>query len=76
MPSQLEASQATDHASPAMQKAEDLTLSLNSTRRTPKAVPVYSTDDLFNGSREIEIEHNGEIYRLRITRQGKLILNK
>jgi hemin uptake protein HemP len=43
---------------------------------TPKSAPAYTTDSLFKGTREIEIEHNGEVYRLRITRQGKLILNK
>ncbi|MHB0973165.1 MAG: hemin uptake protein HemP [Thiobacillus sp.] len=33
-------------------------------------------DLLFRGSQEILINHNGEIYRLRITRNGKLILTK
>jgi hemin uptake protein HemP len=33
-------------------------------------------DLLFRGSQEILITHNGEIYRLRITRNGKLILTK
>ena len=42
----------------------------------PQRTTAYSTAELFGGAREIEIEHNGEIYRLRITRQGKLILNK
>jgi hemin uptake protein HemP len=28
------------------------------------------------GSREILINHHGEIYRLRLTRNDKLILNK
>ena len=31
---------------------------------------------LFAGEHEIGIVHAGETYRLRITRQGKLILNK
>lgn len=31
---------------------------------------------LFKGATEIVIEHDGAKYRLRITRQGKLILNK
>jgi len=31
---------------------------------------------LFNGATEIVIDHEGAKYRLRITRQGKLILNK
>jgi hemin uptake protein HemP len=59
-----------------MQRAEELNQSLEPVSRMPRGVAVYSTENLFNGGREIEIEHNGEIYRLRITRQGKLILNK
>ncbi|MFC6490835.1 hemin uptake protein HemP [Nitratireductor sp. GCM10026969] len=35
-----------------------------------------SSIDLFRGRREIAIEHAGSLYRLKITRQGKLILNK
>ena len=35
-----------------------------------------STDELFNGTRELIIEHTGEEYRLRITSKGKLILTK
>src|SRR3954447_14303051 len=35
-----------------------------------------TTENLFQGSREIGIEHYGSLYRLKITRQGKLILNK
>ncbi len=31
---------------------------------------------LFRGANEIVIDHEGAKYRLRITRQGKLILNK
>jgi len=36
----------------------------------------YTTAQLFSTAREIAIEHEGATYRLRITRQGKLILNK
>ena len=32
--------------------------------------------DLFIGVREIIIEHGGEVYRLRLTAQNKLILTK
>jgi hemin uptake protein HemP len=32
--------------------------------------------ELFGMAREVVIEHNGEEYRLRLTRQGKLILTK
>ena len=31
---------------------------------------------LFGGEREIEIEHSGQLYRLRLTSLGKLILTK
>jgi len=32
--------------------------------------------ELFGGRRELCIDHGGEIYRLRITGKGKLILTK
>jgi hemin uptake protein HemP len=38
--------------------------------------PVLESADLFRGSNEIAIRHDGAVYRLKITRQGKLILNK
>lgn len=31
---------------------------------------------LAQGSHEVLVEHEGQIYRLRLTRNGKLILNK
>lgn len=37
---------------------------------------VVSSDILFGGTHEIGIAHQGALYRLKITRQGKLILNK
>lgn len=37
---------------------------------------IVTSDSLFRGSHEIGIEHEGSMYRLKITRQGKLILNK
>ncbi|WP_421696442.1 hemin uptake protein HemP [Aestuariivirga sp.] len=38
--------------------------------------PIYSSDVLFKGQKEIVISHQGSNYRLRITRTGGLILNK
>jgi hemin uptake protein HemP len=35
-----------------------------------------SSEDLFHGTREVHIRHAGEVYRLRVTRSGKLILHK
>ncbi|MGH1350080.1 MAG: hemin uptake protein HemP [Methyloligellaceae bacterium] len=37
---------------------------------------VISTKSLFGKSNEILIDHDNTLYRLKITRQGKLILNK
>lgn len=36
----------------------------------------FDSRDLFHGQQEILIEHAGHAYRLRITRQDKLILTK
>jgi hemin uptake protein HemP len=35
-----------------------------------------STRELLGGGNELQIEHNGEIYTLRQTSKGKLILTK
>lgn len=32
--------------------------------------------ELFGSCQRIDIQHQGEVYRLQITRQGKLILTK
>ena len=44
--------------------------------RQQPAGRTIASDQLFAGEREIGIEHRGALYRLKITRQGKLILNK
>jgi len=36
----------------------------------------YKSQMLFAGKQEIVIEHDGQAYKLRITRQNKLILTK
>lgn len=40
------------------------------------APPRISSAELLRGQRVIEIEHEGQRYRLQATRQGKLILTK
>lgn len=37
---------------------------------------IFTTADLFGGDDEIVVLHNGAAYRLRVTRQDKLILTK
>jgi hemin uptake protein HemP len=44
----------------------------------PKADPLrrIRSEELFAGKLEVLIEHDGQTYRLRLTRSGKLILHK
>jgi hemin uptake protein HemP len=49
----------------------------STTAQTTRPLPRNITStDLLQGDSEITISHNGEIYRLRLTRNGKLILQK
>ncbi|MCO5163800.1 MAG: hemin uptake protein HemP [Mesorhizobium sp.] len=50
----------------------------DSLSRPASPVPLRRIDSatLFRGEHEIGIDHHGALYRLKITRQGKLILNK
>jgi len=45
----------------------------NARARLPDPIPA---DRLFEGRQEIQIAHRDETYRLRITRNGRLILTK
>jgi hemin uptake protein HemP len=38
--------------------------------------PCYSTHELFGAARMVSIIHDGQVYRMQITRMGKLILTK
>lgn len=44
------------------------------TNQTPKEIPRITSGDLMQQKRELEIDHAGRIYRLRITQLNKLIL--
>jgi hemin uptake protein HemP len=48
---------------------------LKSTQQ-PFGVQSIDSDDIFKGNNEVVIVHAGAAYRLRVTRAGKLILNK
>lgn len=39
-------------------------------------IPVVRTEELLGGNRELMIKHGESLYRLMITKSGKLILNK
>ena len=38
--------------------------------------PVLRSSDLLQGRKEVVLEHEGEQYRLRLTRNGRLVLYK
>jgi hemin uptake protein HemP len=43
----------------------------------PASAPrVLHSDEVLRGHKTVAIEHNGAVYRLQATRQGKLILTK
>ena len=44
--------------------------------REPAATPVVRSEELLRGRDEVLIDHQGSLYRLRLTRSGKLILHK
>lgn len=44
--------------------------------RLGTAIPVVDSRDLLKGGNELVIRHAGDTYRLRLTRQNRLILNK
>jgi hemin uptake protein HemP len=57
-----------------------LSLASNATGHVPPAAdqrPRVRSESLFrNGNSEVLIEHGDQCYRLRLTRQGKLLLHK
>jgi hemin uptake protein HemP len=48
----------------------------NHTEPTSGETPVVAFESMASGQREVVIEYRGQQYRLRATRNGKLILNK
>jgi hemin uptake protein HemP len=59
-----------------MSEVECRTPHESSQREAPSSAPVLHAQELFRGSREIWIEHEGKYYRLRITRRNKFVLQK
>lgn len=51
-------------------------LSLGRSQLQSSSKPRLKSEDLFRSGAELIIEHRGEEYRLKLTRNDKLILNK
>jgi hemin uptake protein HemP len=60
----------------AQQRPERVAETTSQPDVVPQDVRSVRSEDLFQGRQEIQIEHAGRAYRLRITRAGKLILYK
>lgn len=52
------------------------TLSAASALAETIKIPAIASGELLRESRELHILHGGEVYRLRLTKQNKLILTK
>jgi hemin uptake protein HemP len=48
----------------------------DASQKTPAHVPTVRSEELLQGARELRIRHGGEVYRLQLTRNNKLILQK
>ena len=46
------------------------------TMQDDRPAPVLPSSELLRGQKVVAIDHNGSLYRLQTTRQGKLILTK
>ena len=44
--------------------------------RSPQARRIIRSEELFGLNREVRIQHQGDLYVLRLTKLGKLLLNK
>lgn len=52
------------------------TVSIPTDARPQGNLRVVTSKEILQGGQEVMIEHEGEFYRLRLTRNGKLILQK
>lgn len=75
MPSQRAASQANNRML-SMENPENLAGRRPDLKRPTQNDRVIASHTLFGARKEVAIEHDGAVYRLKITKQGKLILNK
>jgi len=46
------------------------------TTSADSSIKILTSQDLFAGKTQVHIQHAGQVYRLSITRQNKLILTK
>lgn len=64
----------TDTSARALETASVVQVSPDAT--TTSVTRCWRSDELLAGASAVLIEHQGQVYQLRATRQGKLILTK
>ncbi len=64
------------NSEPRINPARDTVPVLQETEPREDGSPSLSSDALLQGQKAVTISHNGALYRLQTTRQGKLILTK
>ena len=52
------------------------TIAPSKSSQSPPRPQIINSADLLKGQCELWIEHEGEMYRLRVTKTGKLLLKK
>ncbi len=65
---------ASDHELPELSQHDVTEMHIAGSDDAPRRT--VNSADLFQGAREVQIRHDEKIYRLQVTRNGKLILIK
>jgi len=66
----------TSRRAPSVASGASAAMAPSVTTPAAGSVPRLPSHAIFAGAQEVEIEHNGAVYRLRQTSLGKLILTK
>ena len=61
---------------PRLETSREPTPAVAETEPQEDTLPGLTSDSLLRGQKAVTISHNGSVYRLQATRQGKLILTK
>lgn len=61
---------------PSRKPTEPETQPILAERPRTSSTVIWKSEEILQGTKEIQIVHRSEIYRLRLTRNGKLILSK
>jgi hemin uptake protein HemP len=69
-------SSLTDRTTAPVTPSDALPSAATGANMAPEHLRRIQSQDVMRGHNAVAIEHNGSVYRLQTTRQGKLILTK